>query len=163
VNIEIAQRIIDSKPTEAQHIYVDEAGHARDKHIENLFRDLFNGVPLDATFRNNFEVFFQELIADHDSKVKPGIFLDAAYAKTWIDAHIGIVTVKPVKRSPDASDPDLARVRYSARIKSPYAKRVPIAYAPSMLHATLLAAVFVFRVEAEKRLNTFFAEAIKQS
>jgi len=161
MNIEAAQKIIDGKPTEAAHLYIDDTGEPRDKHIENLFRDLFEGRPLDAIFRNNFGVYLSELYGE---EIEPpaGIFIDAGYCIAWINRFFGPVTVKPC--GPPSDDPDFANVRYVARIRlSGSSKRFKPAYAPSMLHAALLSAVFVLRAEAGKRLNAFFKDAMRKS
>jgi hypothetical protein len=165
VNKEIAQRIIDSKPTEAAHLYIDENNIPRDQHIENLFRDLFEGLPLTDVFRCNFEVFYQELIADRSATVPAHIFVDAATAQRWIGKHIGTVSVRPLNPAEiaiNSDDPELARLRYSATIRTAPKRSIRPAQAPSELHATLLAAVFVFRHEADKRLRKFFAPALKR-
>lgn len=154
MNYEIAKRIMDDKPSEAEHIYIDEDNVPRDKHIENLFRDLYAGVPLDELFRNNFEVYVQELLSDRSHRVPRGIFIDAETALRWVEKFVGTVKVTELRK------PLADNLRWSCQIRSEYAKRVKLAHAPHRLHAILLSVVFVCRSIATDRLNEFFKEAI---
>ena len=145
---------MDNKPSEAEHIYIDEDNIPRDKHIENLFRDLYSGVPLDELFRNNFEVYVQELLKDKSYRVPRGVFIDADTALNWAVANIGTIRVQELRKPlPD-------NLRWSAKITTDYVRSVPTVHAPHKLHAILLTVVFVCRAIATSRLNDFFKEAI---
>lgn len=162
MNTELAQKIIDSKASEAAHIFIDENGLPRDKHIEILFGDTYNGVPLDSIFRNNFSVYAAELIKPHPVEIPARAFINFDCAKKWIDENIGEVTVRHMTNAElrrEHEDEDGRHLRYVSRIKSPHA-RVKAAYAPSLLHAAFQSAVKVFRAEADKRLRAFLRQAM---
>lgn len=166
MNYEIAHKIIEDKPDEAAHIYIDETHQPRDKHIENLFRDLYDGNPLDSIFRTNFAVYYTVLTGNPESDVARGIFIDADTALAWVERYIGDVSVKeiPAAKLQDWSDDDTcAELRWVAKIKTPYANRVLPAYAPHRLHAILLAAVFTYRAVAGVRLRQIFAPAMRST
>lgn len=163
MNIEAAQKILDNqKPAMRSNLYIDEGGKPRDKHIENLFRDCFYGRDLDLIFTTNFSFYFTQFTDQPTILIMPNVFRNEDAAGRWISQHIGGVTVKPFQ--PDPANPDFgedfADIRFAAHIKPFGLKRdIPTAYSPTALHAVCLAAILVFRDEADRRLAKLFAEA----
>jgi len=145
----IKQRILDNKPAELAFLFIDDTDHLRDRHIEAMFNTLFYGEELDTQFQLNFAQYSTLLLgAEYTPPVE--IYTDAAVAVGWVSIHFGLCHVSGNVTGDTAGDPDLAHCTHRVRLRSRFAPNSDDAFAPSALHAALLAVVIVFRDLAEQ-------------
>lgn len=146
---QLKQRILDNKPSELAHLYVDEDDMLRDRHIEAMFNTLFYGEDIDSEFQSNFTVYAHALLGEGFTP-SPDVFSDAGAAHAWVSANFGLCFVSDNVTGLTANDPDLIHCTHMARLRTRYAVNADAAFAPSDIHATLLCVVIVYRNLAER-------------
>lgn len=98
---------------------------------------------LDEIFKNNF-VQYADLIGRNVlNEVLPitdDMFTDEDVAIDWLKEHMGMINVEQI-----GPQPGMKHCKFQACLASPYLPEPMYTRAPTELHATLLAAVNVFR------------------
>lgn len=156
----IRQRIIDSKPSELEHLYIDGDDQLRDRHIESMFSTLFFGEDIDTQFSENFTLYCTMLLGDEHSP-PPEVYTEAAVATGWVCTYFGLLHITDNVIGLTAGDPDLAHCTHRARLRTRYAVGgIDDAFAPSAHHAALLAVVIVLRHLAENWHESQFGKNI---
>jgi hypothetical protein len=142
-----------------EHLYVDTNGELRDRHIEDMFRTLFNGDDLDDIFINNFECYFHAMAVRRlNRSMEPGpeVYTRPDIARAWVTYNFGLLYVGRIPiDDPVLNNPTFEDCHYEARLRSHNvcSTAVHYCYAPSELHATLLAVVNLYREMAREYHN----------
>lgn len=128
------------------HLYVDSTDTVRDRHIEDMFRHLYTGKPLDDIFRINFGQYHQHLTGRAGDDVPPDVFANVIVARSWVARNYGLIHATAFDPAQYEHDPELADMRYTARLASRYAPEIDsYCYAPTELGSILLTVVNVYR------------------
>ena len=141
---QLKQRIMDNKPTELAHLYIDGDDQLRDRHIEAMFNTLFYGEEIDTEFRTNFSLY-AKLLFGAEYLPPEEAFVEPSVAIGWISTSFGLCHVSGNVTGDTSGDPDLAHCTHRARLRSRFDPDSDDAYGPSALHAALLSVVIVFR------------------
>lgn len=138
------------KPGMLEHIYIDDQDNIRDRHIEHLFMDCWNGAELDTIFTHNFSLYFEQVAARYladPTMPPPEVFTDELIARAWVTSNFGLLYVGNFKyEDPNYSDALFLHCEFEAKLRTRVADNVDEScYAPTALHATLMTVVNVMR------------------
>lgn len=141
-------RLKEIKPDEQlQHLFIDTESEVRDRFVESMWNDLYNGEPLDDTFKHNFALYYEVLLG-HPADLPADLFDNVSVAHKFVSDRFGLLYVAPFDADKYASDEALKGFTHLAQLRTRYATHADgseYCYAPSELYAILLTVVNTFR------------------
>lgn len=148
------ERLRDRKPNEQlQHLYQDANDDVRDRHVERMWRMLYEGLPLDAQFRENFGIYFQMLLGEQ-RELPEFLFDNVSVARAWVAQNFGLLHLAgydPIAY--EEPDDELLHCTHMAQLRTRFATEADndeYCYAPSELYVVLLTVVNTYRYVVSK-------------
>lgn len=153
----VISKLLEFKSEEQlAHLYVDANDTVRDRHIEDMFTHLYTGKPLDDIFKINFGQYHQHMTDRPAENIPPSIFDNVSVARMWVCQNYGLLHVTAFDPEQFEPDPDLADMRYSAKLATRYAASSDAyCYSPNEIGAILLTVVNVYRSIASDYIDQF--------